>query len=181
MNGYDLVAPGDTLSAAHVNLLMSSGLPRVTSSTRPTSPEHGQFIYELDTDRILQFNSTIDDWIDWRWISAGLPYDTNAIIGTKPDPIGPVPPVRFEFSDTVTVTNGAGGFDLLYSTRGITFPNCILWMSWNVGDWVSYCSQVVPILDNCSLTNFNAIAMKPDGSVVANGDFFRLNLRVIGC
>lgn len=182
MGGYDLLAPGDTVTASYLNeKLMAQTIARVASDARPTDPESGQFIWETDTGRLKAFDVGIDDWVDWQWISGGLPYTADAIIGTAPTPILTVPPVIYRHSIIATVSNTSGGFNVLYSGKSVTFPNCILWMSAVVGDTASLAATLVPYLDNCDLTQFNGIAYKPDGSVVGNGDTFRLNLEVIGC
>lgn len=173
-----LKAPSDEITADDHNGVLRWAVIICTSTTRPTDATQGMHVYETDTGRRKIFDEGAGIWVDDAWLTASIDYAGDAILGTKPDPILEIPPVIYERSIVLNVANTSGGWNAPYPNP---FPNCILGIQCTVGDDASDAAALQLILTNCDLANLNGQVFQSTGDVVANGDPFRLNYRVVGC
>lgn len=84
--------------------------------------------------------------------------------------------VRISRSDTPTVSNTAGAFNISF---GFTFTKLMM-INLNPGDDAGNLGFIVPHGVNHTLTTAQGIAYTPAGALVPNGTLIRVNVDVIG-
>lgn len=183
-----LVAPGDIIRAADIDLALRNGCIPVGHASRPTDTHEGMLIYEVDTGYMLRWSIRFADASRWTYCGWDNldPFGSPAV-GTVPDDILATPPLVYERRADPDVANDSGGVGFPWPN---TFPNCIF--SYNVSLVVADPSQVGGFIrsldDNVDLGQWSgqAYGLAPADLVFAigyvpNGTPVEITYRVVGC
>lgn len=122
-------------------------------------------------------------WTGTTWIMVGTSATAaDLFTGNEGHILGSTPPAgtrKLRKQASVIITTAAGGgFDITYHDGA--FPNGIVSMMCMPGDNTIAGCNVVPILANCTLGNYNGVAYTGSGAAVSAGAGIRLNYMAVG-